>query len=44
VVQELLRHATLKVTTDTYLQALSPDKREAQTNLVRLVLRRKATA
>src|SRR5882724_9408512 len=25
VVQELLRHATLKVTTDTYLQALSPD-------------------
>jgi integrase len=44
VVQELLRHATLKVTTDTYLQALSPDKREAQTKLVRLVLRRKATA
>lgn len=44
VVQELLRHATLKVTTDTYLQALAPEKREAQTKLVRMVLRRTATA
>jgi len=44
VVQELLRHATLKVTTDTYMQALSPEKREAQTKLVRMVLGRKATA
>ena len=44
VVQELLRHATLKVTTDTYMQALSPEKREAQTKLVRMVLWRKATA
>lgn len=44
VVQELLCHSTLKVTTDTYLQALSPEKREAQTKLVRMVLGQKATA
>lgn len=44
VVQELLRHATLKVTTDVYLQALSPEKREAQTRLVRMVLGPKTTA
>jgi integrase len=37
VVQELLRHASLKVTTDVYMQAVSPQKREAQGNLVRLV-------
>jgi integrase len=37
VVQELLRHASLKVTTDVYMQAVGPQKREAQTNLVRLV-------
>lgn len=37
VVQELLRHANLKVTTDTYMQALSPDKRQAQAKLVMLV-------
>jgi integrase len=37
VVQELLRHASLKVTTDVYMQAVSPQKREAQSNLVRLV-------
>ena len=35
--QELLRHASLKVTTDVYIQAVGPQKREAQTNLVRLV-------
>ena len=44
VVQELLRHATLKVTTDTYMQALSPDKRRAQAKLVTMVMGRKATA
>jgi integrase len=37
VVQELLRHANLKVTTDVYMQAVGPQKREAQNNLVRLV-------
>jgi len=37
VVQELLRHASLKVTTDVYMQAVGPQKREAQNNLVRLV-------
>lgn len=44
VVQELLRHATLKVTTDTYMQALSPDKRRAQTKLITLVRGTQATA
>jgi integrase len=37
VVQELLRHASLKVTTDVYMRAVDPQKREAQSNLVRLV-------
>jgi integrase len=37
VVQELLRHASLKVTTDVYMQAVGPQKREAQCNLVKLV-------
>jgi integrase len=39
VVQELLRHASLKVTTDVYMQAVGPQKREAQSNLVKLVRR-----
>jgi integrase len=38
VVQELLRHASLKVTTDVYMQAVSPQKREAQSKLVRMVM------
>ncbi len=38
VVQELLRHASMKVTTDVYMQAVSPQKRAAQTKLVRMVL------
>jgi integrase len=40
VVQELLRHASLKVTTDVYMQAVGPQKREAQSNLVKLVRNR----
>src|SRR6202453_407858 len=32
VVQELLRHASLKVTTDVYMQAVGPQKLEAQSN------------
>jgi site-specific recombinase XerD len=39
VVQELPRHASLKVTTDVYMQAVGPQKREAQSNLVKLVRR-----
>lgn len=39
VVQELLRHASLKVTTDVYMQAVSPQKHEAQDNWVKLVRR-----
>jgi integrase len=31
VVQELLRHANMKVTTDVYMQAVSPQKRAEQT-------------
>jgi len=34
VIQELLRHASLKVTTDVYMQAVGPQKRKAQSNLV----------
>jgi integrase len=43
VVQELLRHASLKVTTDVYMQAVSSQKRDAQSKLVRMV-RQKAAA
>ena len=39
VVQELLRHASLRVTTDVCMQAVGPQKREAQSNLVKLVRR-----
>jgi integrase len=34
VVQELLRHSTAKMTLDTYTQALSPQKRAAQSKVV----------
>jgi integrase len=37
VVQELLRHASLKVTTDVYMRAASSQKRQAQSKLVRMV-------
>ena len=43
VVQELLRHASMKVTTDIYMQAVSPQKREAQSKLVRMVLKKTAS-
>jgi integrase len=39
VVQELLRHASLKVTTDVYMQAVNSQKREAQSKLVNLVMK-----
>lgn len=38
VVQELWRHASLKVTTDVYMQAVSPQKRAAQSKLVKMVM------
>ena len=38
VVQELLRHASLKVTTDVYMQAVGSQKREAQSKLVNMVM------
>jgi integrase len=38
VIQELLRHATLKVTMDTYVQAVSDEKRNAQTKVVEMLL------
>src|ERR1700739_3135215 len=44
VVQELLRHASLKVTTDVYMQAVSPQKREAQSKLVKMVLKKPASS
>ena len=38
VIQELLRHATLKVTMDTYVQAVSDEKRKAQSKVVKMLL------
>ena len=40
VVQELLRHSTRKMTLDTYTQALSPDKRAAQSQVVGMIRRK----
>ena len=37
VVQELLRHASAKITLDTYSQALSPQKRAAQSKVVSMI-------
>ena len=37
VVQELLRRATAKMTLDTYTQALSPQKRAAQSKVVGMI-------
>jgi integrase len=38
VVQELLRHASLKVTTDVYMQAVTLQKRQAQSKLIKMVM------
>ena len=38
VVQELLPHASLKVTTDTYMQAVTGDKRDAHSGVIRMVV------
>ena len=37
VVQELLRHASARITLDTYSQALSPQKRAAQSKVVSMI-------
>jgi integrase len=37
VAQELLRHATTRMTLDTYTQALGADKRAAQSQVVRMI-------
>lgn len=41
-VQELLRHANSKITLDTYTQALSPAKRQAQSKVAKMILPKKA--
>jgi len=38
VIQELLRHANLKVTMDSYDQAVTDEKREAQSKVVEMLL------
>jgi integrase len=42
VIQELLRHGTYQVTMNTYTQALSENKREAQRGVIRLVVPQQA--
>jgi site-specific recombinase XerD len=37
VVQELLRHSTIRMSMDVYTQALGADKREAQSKVVTLI-------
>jgi integrase len=37
VIQELLRHANIKVTMDTYVHAMSDEKRKAQSKACRVV-------
>jgi integrase len=37
VVQELLRHASCRITMDTYTQALTPAKRSAQSKVISLI-------
>jgi len=37
VVQELLRHSTSRMTVDTYTQALGPDSRAAQSEVVGMI-------
>jgi integrase len=39
VMQELLRHANSRITLDIYTQAMSPEKRKAQTSVVKMFLK-----
>jgi integrase len=41
VMQELMRHSTIRVTLDTYTQAVASEKRAAQTAVVSLFVRKK---
>jgi hypothetical protein len=41
VMQELMRHSTIRVTLDTYTQAVTSEKRAAQTAVVALFVRNK---
>ena len=41
VMQELMRHSTIRVTLDTYTQAVTSEKRAAQTAVVSLFVRSK---
>jgi site-specific recombinase XerD len=41
VMQELMRHSTIRVTLDTYTQAVTSEKRAAQTAVVSLFVRNK---
>ncbi len=38
VIQELLRHSNLKVTMDTYVQAVTDEKRKEQSKVVKMLL------
>jgi integrase len=40
VVQELLRHSSIKVTMDVYTQALTATKRQAQSKVVQMIVPR----
>jgi hypothetical protein len=41
IMQELLRHSTIRVTLDTYTQAVTAEKRNAQEAVVALLFREK---
>jgi integrase len=43
VMQELMRHSTIRVTLDTYTQAVTTEKRAAQTAVIALLLRKKGS-
>jgi hypothetical protein len=43
VVQDSLRHANARITMEIYAQALTADKRSAQTNVVQMILPKQAT-
>jgi len=44
VVQELLRHSSIKVTMDVYTQAVTDAKRKAQSKVVKMIVRKKAVS
>ena len=44
VVQELLRHASIKMTMDVYTQAVTAEKRKAQSRVVEMIVPKKAAS